>query len=96
MTENQILARELLCFLGSYPKQFNEQGHGFAGQLAVQLGNAILSASHYLERGQPQLTQPLNLWNKPEQPKTPLILFAAIDERLARIEKTMDAIGGAH
>jgi len=59
MTENTILSRELLSFLGSYPKALKYEGHGFAGQLAVQLGNTCILLSQYFERDQPQVYQPL-------------------------------------
>ena len=60
MSSNEILRRELLSFLSSYPKELKTQGHGFAGKLGVQLGNALLALSFSLERGEPQVLQSLD------------------------------------
>jgi len=59
MTDHTRLIEEVLTFLGSYPQKLKANGHDFAGKLAVQLGNAILTLSYNLEREQPQLFQPL-------------------------------------
>jgi hypothetical protein len=60
MTQNEILSHELLSFLSSYPQELKSQGHALAGKMAVSLGNAILALSYTLERGKPQLLQPIN------------------------------------
>jgi len=59
MTDNELLSRELLTFLSSIPRNLKTEKHAFAGKLAVQLGNAILSVSYSLERGRPQIWQPV-------------------------------------
>lgn len=60
MTENELLSRELLTFLSSHPQKLKDQGQDYAGQLAIQLGNALLALSYTLEKGQPQVWQPLD------------------------------------
>lgn len=59
-TEKTDLSRILLSELGSIPQQLKKEGYAFTvGQLAVNLGNMVLSLSHSLETG-PQSYQPLD------------------------------------
>src|SRR4051812_41036926 len=60
MTNEQILSRELLSYLGTIPQTLKTQGPRFVGELCVCLGNAVLRMAHDLERGQPELYQPLS------------------------------------
>lgn len=58
--EKSQLAKELLVFLSSCPKQLRENGVAYAPKLAVSIGNALRSLSFELERGQPQIFQPFD------------------------------------
>jgi len=56
MTQNEILTHELLSFLSHVPGELQEHAHGYAGKLAVSIGNALRLISHTIEKKPDEFT----------------------------------------
>lgn len=56
----ETVRREVLTYLARLPKTIQESGNDSLGQIAVQLGNALIWLQPILEPGEPHIEVPLS------------------------------------